>query len=259
MALMTRRDGAVPRGARARARLTAERLARVHPARSELEFGSAYELLVVTILSAQSTNRLANQIGASLFARYPDPAALAEAKLEDVEDIVRQIGFYRTKARTVVAAARAVAERHGGAVPGTMTELLTIPGVGRKSANVVLGLAFGAPSIVADRHAMRLAHRLRLVSEAEPGRVEAQLGRLLPRPEWRAFSLRMTLHGRHVCLARRPLCERCVLNDLCPSSSTRAWPAEARLALSLSLLADAEPDAGPAEAAPSTRETAREA
>lgn len=225
----------VPRGARTRALLAAERLSWVHPARTELEFTNPFQLLVTTILSAQSTDRRANQLGASLLERYPDAAALASARLDDVEDIIRPVGFFRAKARTLRTAAKVVAERHRGVVPCTMPQLLTVPGIGRKSANLVLGLAFGRPGIVTDRHLVRVAHRLRLVSETEPDRVEQQLVRLLPRRDRTDFSLRMTLHGRYVCIARRPLCERCVLNDFCPSSSTRGWPAGTRLALSLSL------------------------
>jgi endonuclease-3 len=225
----------VPRGARTRALLTVDRLARVHPARTELEFADPFQLLVATILSAQSTDVRANQLSAALLERYPDAAALADARLEDVEGIIRPVGFFHTKARTLQAAARVLVERFDGAVPSTMPRLLAIPGMGRKSANMVVGLAFGRPGIVTDRHLMRVAHRLRLVSESEPDRIERQLARLVPREDWTDFSLRMTLHGRHVCVARRPLCQQCVLNDFCPSSSTRGWPAEARLALSLSL------------------------
>lgn len=230
---------AVPRGARGRALLAAERLTWAHPARTELEFTDPFHLLVATILSAQSTDRRANQLGTSLLERYPDAAALAGARPDDVEDIIRPVGYFRAKARTLRAAATVVAERYDGAVPSAMPQLLAVPGIGRKSANLVLGIAFGRPGIVTDRHLMRVAHRLRLVSDTEPDRVERQLARLLPRAEWTDFSLRMTLHGRHVCVARRPLCERCVLNDFCPSSSTRGWPPETRLALSLSLVAAA--------------------
>lgn len=245
-----------PRGARARARLTAERLAWVHPTKAELEFASTYELLVVIILSAQSTDRRANEVGGRLVARYPDPAALAAANLEDLDDLIRPIGFFQAKSRILVAAGRTVVERYGGTVPHTMADLLTIPGIGLKSANAILGLGFGLPAIVTDRHLIRVAHRLRLVSEHEPALVERQLARLLAHRDWTHFSLRMTLHGRYVCLARRPRCERCVLNDFCPSSATRAWPAEARLALSLSLANPSPVASGVHSAVQSHRTTA---
>lgn len=224
-----------PAGAKSRARQAVDRLAWVHPATSELEFANAYELLVATILSAQTTDRGVNQVTRGLFARYPDPAALAAAWLSDVEAVLHPIGFFRAKARTILAAGRDLVERHGGKVPANMTELLSIPGVGRKSANAVLVVAFGVPGIVTDRHVIRVAQRLELVADAEPESVERQLRRILPRKDWGPFSLRMTRHGRYVCVARRPRCARCVLNDFCPSSTTGSWPAEERLRLSFSL------------------------
>lgn len=236
---MVRMSG--PPGAKSRARQAVGRLAWVHPATSELEFANAYELLVATILSAQTTDRRVNQVTQGLFARYPDPVALAAARLSDLETVLRPIGFFRAKARTVQAAGRDLVERHGGKVPARMSELLGIPGVGRKSANAVLVVAFGTPGIVTDRHVIRVAQRLELVADAEPERVERQLRRILPRKDWGTFSLRMTRHGRSICVARRPRCVRCVLNDFCPSSTTRSWPPEERLRLSFSLRSTAEP------------------
>ena len=227
--------GQLPRGARRRAELTVKRLARVLPARSEIPFESLFQLLVATVLSAQSTDRMASRLTRELMNRYPVPEALAAADPGEVERILRPIGFFRTKSRAVIAASRALVQRHRGAVPASMAELLALPGIGRKSANVILGTGFGMPAVITDRHLIRVADRLRLVSGRAPGLVEAQLGHLLPGGEWTPFSLRTTLHGRYVCLARRPLCERCVLNDFCPSSATAGWPTAERRRLSFSL------------------------
>lgn len=223
----------LPVGAGPRARLAAERLTWVHPARSELSFENHFQLLVAVILSAQSTDRMANRLASTLLERYPGPAALAAADPAEVERILRPIGFFRAKAHALIAAGRLLELRHGGQVPGSMDELLTLPGVGRKTANAILGVGFGAPAVITDRHLIRVARRLRLVSSAAPPVVEAQVHRLLPPEDWTHFSLRMTLHGRYVCLARRPLCDRCVLNDFCPSSSTASWPMEERRRIAL--------------------------
>jgi len=227
--------GRTPRGARHRARLTAERLAWVHKARSDIVFESPFQLLVGIVLSAQSTDRMANQLMPELLKRYPGPETLATADPADVERILRPIGFFRAKTRAVMAASRILLERYGGTVPHTMAELLTLPGIGRKTANAILSIGFGAPAVVTDRHVIRVAGRLRLVAGTAPQLVEAQLRYLLPRGDWTPFSLRMVLHGRYVCIARRPLCEQCVLNDFCPTSTTAGWPMEERRKLSLSL------------------------
>ncbi|MGH7919311.1 MAG: endonuclease III domain-containing protein [Candidatus Dormibacteraceae bacterium] len=206
----------------------------MHAARPALLFRNPYELLVAIILSAQTTDRRVNELTPALFSRYPNPDALAGATLWDLESLLRPIGFYRIKSKTIRSACRALVERYGGTVPTSMADLLTLPGVGRKTANAFLVAGLGQPGIVTDRHLIRVAGRLALVDETEPERVERMLMRLLPRRAWGSFSLRMTLHGRAVCLARRPRCERCVLNDFCPSSTTRDWPTERRLALALS-------------------------
>lgn len=226
-----------PRGAAHRARLTAKRLALVHPARSELEFRNPFQLLVAVVLSAQSTDRMANQLARVLLMHYPDPAALAAADQGDVEQVLRPIGFFRTKSSLLIAASRMLIDRYGGQVPTTMQDLLNLPGVGRKTASAILGVGFGMPAVTTDRHLIRVAVRLNLVSGANPESVEAQLQSLLPRRDWTPFSLRMTLHGRYVCLARRPLCERCILNDFCPSSTTAGWPMTRRHHLVRSLAA----------------------
>lgn len=183
---------------------------------------------MAVVLSAQSTDRRANALARVLLMSYPQPAALAAADPAEVERLLRPIGFFRTKSRSLIAASRMLVERYGGRVPGSMEELLSLPGVGRKTANAILGVGFGVPAVTTDRHLIRVALRLHLVSDSSPESVEAELKALLPRSKWTPFSLRMTLHGRYVCLARRPLCERCVLNDFCPSSTTAGWPMSRR-------------------------------
>jgi endonuclease-3 len=229
------RPARLPPGSRERAELAAERLTWVHEQRSDLDFRDMYGLAIATLLAAQTTDLTVNAITRRLFERYPDPRALARADLPDLEEILRPVGYFRAKAKTIQAAGQVLTERFGGEVPTTIDELVTIPGIGRKTASAVLAAGLGEPAIVTDRHVMRVAARLRLVSEEDPEKIERQLARLLPRDRWTGFSMRMTLHGRYVCLARRAECERCVLNDFCPSSSTRSRTPEERLLLSLSL------------------------
>lgn len=210
----------------------------MQPARSEIEFASPLQLLLAVILSAQSTDRMANRLARELLDSYPTVDKLAGAELGAVERILRPIGFFRAKARLVVGCSRVLLERFDGQLPESLKELVTLPGIGRKSANAILAIGFGAPAIVADRHLIRVAGRLRIVSGVSPQLIEVELKRRLPEADWTPFSLRMTRHGRYTCIARRPLCERCVLNDFCPSSSTRGWPAERRRALAFSLRQD---------------------
>lgn len=198
-------------------------------------FESPFQLLVGIVLSAQSTDRMVNQLMPELLARYPEPETLAAADPADVERLLRPTGFFRAKTRALMAASRVLLERYGGMVPDTIAELLSLPGIGRKTANAILGVGFGVPAVVTDRHVIRVAGRLQLVAGTAPQLVEAQLRYLLPRGDWTPFSLRMVLHGRYVCVARRPLCEHCVLNDFCPTSTTAGWPVEERRKLSLSL------------------------
>ena len=226
-----------PRGARRRAELSVERLRAAYQPKSELRFSNRFQLLVATILSARTLDSRVNQLTEELFHRYPTPSALAKASSHAVEGILRPIGFYRSKARMIIAASRMLVERFGDRVPGTMEELLTLPGVGRKTANAVLGVGFGLPAITADRHLIRLVNRLRLVSSHRPGDVEDVLRTIVVPGEQTNFSIRATLHGRHVCVARNPLCQRCVLTDFCPSSCTNGWPAESRRELYLALAA----------------------
>lgn len=173
---------------------------------------------MAVILSAQSTDRRVNEVTPRLFARWATPAALGAAASEEVEDVIRSTGFFRNKTKAICGASRLIAERFGGKVPRTMEELLTLPGVARKTANVVLGVAYGvADGIAVDTHAMRVAQRLHLTAHDTPEKIEADLCRVLPREHWTAMGHRLVLHGRHVCTARAPKCARCPLNEVCPS------------------------------------------
>ena len=196
------------------------RLASRYPdARCSLDFHSPFELLIATILAAQSTDARVNIVTKSLFRKYPNPVAFARAAQVEMEKDVRQTGFFRNKAKAVIACSRAIVERHDGKVPATMDELTALPGVGRKTANVVLGNAFGtAVGIAVDTHVTRVAGRLGLTKHSDAEKIEADLMPLLPREEWTAFTHRMIYHGRETCAARSPKCPVCVLNDLCPSA-----------------------------------------
>lgn len=180
-----------------------------------LRWRTPLDLLVATILSAQCTDRQVNQVTASLFRRYRTAQNYAEATPLTLERAIQSVGLYRRKARAIVAACRQLVRDHGGAVPDTMEVLTSLPGVGRKTANVVLGQCFGRPAIVVDTHVRRVARRLGLTTSADPDRIEADLGRLLPRRRWTRVSHQMLLHGRHVCLARAPRCGVCRVYDAC--------------------------------------------
>jgi len=182
----------------------------------ELDHCSPWELLVATILSAQCTDQRVNQVTPSLFRRYRQPAELAEANLPELEQLIRSTGFFKNKARHLVACGKAVTERFGEQVPHTMDELITLPGVGRKTANVILGNAFGQPSIVVDTHVKRVAKRLGLTRSDNPDLVEQDLQQLVPKSQWTAVSQRLLLHGRYICLARKPQCRACPIYRHCP-------------------------------------------
>ncbi|MEP0775787.1 MAG: endonuclease III [Acidobacteriota bacterium] len=183
----------------------------------ELRHSSPYELLVATILSAQCTDARVNQVTPALFARYPDPAALAAADPAELEELIRPTGFFRNKARALLGMARAIAERFAGRVPATMEELTSLPGVGRKTANVILGTGFGiAAGIVVDTHVARLSRRLGLTRESNPERIEDDLKALFPPSSWILLAHRLIIHGRRVCTARRPACDACPLAHVCP-------------------------------------------
>jgi endonuclease-3 len=206
--------------ASARAPLIFKRLRRAYPdAHCELDHTNAYQLLVATILSAQCTDKRVNMVTPALFARYPDAEALAMADPREVEELVKPTGFFRNKTRSLLGMAGGLLDRFGGAVPDRMEDLVTLPGVGRKTANVILGTAFGKPAgVVVDTHVGRLSRRLGLTRLSDPVKVERVLMKLFPQKNWTLLSHLLIFHGRRVCLARRPRCAECVLNDLCPSS-----------------------------------------
>lgn len=210
-----------PRTPGGRAKTTVERLAAEYPGDPgdlcELDFSTPWELLVATVLSAQTTDVRVNLVTPGLFTRYPTPADLAAAEPPALEEMIRSTGFYRSKARSLLGLARAVADRFDGEVPPALADLVTLPGVGRKTANVVRSVAFGQPGLPVDTHVSRLVGLLGLSTEADPVRIETEVGSLLPRAQWGTFSLRLILHGRRVCIARRPRCQDCVLADFCPS------------------------------------------
>jgi endonuclease-3 len=197
----------------------ARRLADEYPeAICELDHRNAFELLAATILSAQCTDARVNQVTPALFARFPDAASLAAADPAEVVQIIRSTGFYQTKARNLVGMASALVERFDGEVPTGLDDLVTLPGVGRKTGNVVRSVVFDLPGLPVDTHVGRLSRKLALTELDDPVKVEHDLGAHLPPEEWGEFSLRLILHGRRVCDARRPRCAECVLEDLCPAS-----------------------------------------
>jgi endonuclease-3 len=194
------------------------RLRDAHPnARYELDWETPLQLLVATILAAQCTDERVNAVTKTLFPKYPDVRSFAEADTATLEEDLRPTGFYRNKAKAVQGACRVLIERFNGEVPRTMGELLQLPGVARKTANVVLNMAFNVPSgVIVDTHVARVSRRLGLAREEKPERIEAELMRLLPQSEWIGFGPAMVLHGRYTCTARSPGCEKCLLEDICP-------------------------------------------
>ncbi len=209
--------------ARARRQRTGEILARLrreHPdAHTALDHRDPFELLVATILSAQCTDKRVNEVTPALFRRFPTPRDLAGASLAELEELVRTTGFYHNKARALLGLGQALVAEHGGEVPASMAELRRLPGVGRKTANVVLGNAFGQNvGVVVDTHVQRLSRRLGLTAETDPEKIERDLMDLVPQGDWTLWSNLLIAHGRKVCQARRPLCGSCVVADLCPSA-----------------------------------------
>jgi len=213
-----------PRGARTRARLTVERLRDLYPAATELSHENPFQLLIATILSAQTTDRSVNLVSPELFRRYPTAEDLAAADPAVVETLIKPTGFFRAKTKRIIAASRKLVELFGGEVPNKMEDLVKIPGIGRKTANVILGAGFNVPGFAVDTHVIRLTNRLKLVSSRDPAKIERQVCSMVPKEEWTGLSLRLILHGRRICIARRPRCEECILNDFCPSSTTRPKP-----------------------------------
>jgi endonuclease-3 len=201
-----------------RARRINRELAEFYPdAHCELDFTSPLELLVATILSAQTTDKRVNQVTPVLFARYHTAADYASADRDEVEKILMPTGFFRAKTTSIIGLGQALCERFGGEVPGKLKDLVTLPGVGRKTANVVLGNAFGVPGITVDTHFGRLARRFGWTSSDDPVKVEQEVGSLFPRSEWTMLSHRLIWHGRRICHSRRPACGACPLAALCPS------------------------------------------
>ncbi len=184
----------------------------------ELNFANPFHLLVMTILAAQSTDVRVNLVAPALFARYPSVSALASADQTEVEQLVHSTGFFRNKARNIIAMAQRVRDEFGGVIPSEMEELVTLPGVGRKTANVVRSAAMGLPGLAVDTHVTRLANRLGFVATKDAVKIETVLCDLADQSEWGALSLRLVLHGRRVCVARRPMCAECDLAPLCPSA-----------------------------------------
>jgi endonuclease-3 len=211
-----------------RARKVDRVLAETWPdARCELDFRTPFELLVVTVLSAQTTDRRVNAVSPTLFAAYPDAKAMASAPREELERIVGPLGFFRAKTDALLKLSAALVERFGGDVPASLDDLVTLPGVGRKTANVVLGNAFGIPGITVDTHVGRLARRLGWSEEADPVKVEHEVGALFPRKDWTMLSHHLIWHGRRVCHAKKPACGACTVARWCPSYGTGPTDPEA--------------------------------
>ncbi|WP_413248612.1 endonuclease III [Sinomonas flava] len=212
-------------------------LAEQYPyAHAELDFRNPFELLVATVLSAQTTDVRVNQVTPVLFARYPDARSLSEAELPDIEEIIRPTGFFRAKAKSLHTLSQRIVDEFDGVVPGTLAELVTLPGVGRKTANVVLGNAFGVPGITVDTHFGRLAKRFGWTASDDPVVVERDVMELFEPRDWTMLSHRVVFHGRRVCLARRPACGACAVATLCPSfGEGETDPAKARKLLRFEL------------------------
>jgi endonuclease III len=205
---------------RENAAIVYDRLRTHYPdAHCALDFKTPFQLLIATILSAQCTDKRVNMVTPALFKRYPTPAALAVAKPEELEEMIKSTGFFRNKAKSLIGMATAVAEQHGGKIPDEMDALVKLPGVGRKTANVILGNAFEKnEGVVVDTHVTRLSQRLGLTKNTDAVKIEQDLMKLFPTDEWTMLSHLLIEHGRQICEARRPKCEECFLNDICPSS-----------------------------------------
>ncbi|HEX2563144.1 MAG TPA: endonuclease III [Acidimicrobiales bacterium] len=217
-------SGGRPRSPKGRARVVADRLAEEYPGTATelcaLDRANPYELLVATILSAQTTDERVNMVTPAVFAKYPRPADLAAADPAELETIIQSTGFFRNKTRSLMGMAAALVERFGGEVPHKLSDLVTLPGVGRKTGNVVRSVALGEPGLPVDTHVLRLSRRLGLTRQTDPVKVELELNPMVRADERGALSLRLILHGRRVCVARKPRCDACVLADVCPSAFT---------------------------------------
>ncbi len=212
-----------PRGAKERAGIVIERLAGEYPGDAEalcaLVHDTPFQLLAATILSAQTTDEMVNQVTPALFARYPTPSDLAHADPADVEELVHATGFFRQKTKSIIGMANALEEQFDGEVPTELDDLVKLPGVGRKTGNVIRSVAFGLPGLPVDTHVLRLTKLLKLTRETDPVKVELDLNGIVPPEERGALSLRLILHGRRICIARRPKCAECLLVDFCPSAA----------------------------------------
>jgi endonuclease III len=217
-------SGGRPRSPKGRARVAADRLAEEYPGTATelcaLDYSNPYELLVATILSAQTTDERVNMVTPAVFAKYPRPADLAAADPAELETIIQSTGFFRNKTRSLMGMAAALVERFGGEVPHKLSDLVTLPGVGRKTGNVVRSVALGEPGLPVDTHVLRLSRRLGLTRQTDPVKVELELNPMVRADERGALSLRLILHGRRVCTAHKPRCDACVLADICPSAFT---------------------------------------
>jgi endonuclease III len=211
-----------PRTPKGRAREAAARLAELYPGTAkdlcELDFDTPFQLLVATVLSAQTTDERVNMTTPAVFRRYPTASDLGAANPLELEEMIRSTGFFRSKAKSLIGLGQALDDRFGGEVPPKIEDLVTVPGVGRKTANVVLSVGFDLPGFPVDTHVTRLTRLLGLTKEVDPVKIEYDVCALIPPSAWGAFSLRLILHGRRVCIARRPRCGECVMSDFCPSS-----------------------------------------
>jgi endonuclease III len=209
----------------ARAGSISTSLARAYPElQVPLDYRTTFQLLVAVILSAQCTDAAVNKVTPELFRRFPTPGRLAEASVTEIENMIRRLGLFRAKARSLKACALQLMEKFNGEVPATMEELTTLAGVGRKTANVILGHAFDSPGIIVDTHCKRVARRLGLTRSEDPAQVEKDLNKLLPTEQWTAFSHRLIIHGRRICHARKPDCQACIVQQLCPSRNLNSQP-----------------------------------
>ena len=205
-----------------RARIVSHALAKLYPeARITLDFETPWQCLAATILSAQSTDVGVNRVTPRLFREYPDARAMAAADGRRVEELILKTGFFRQKTRSLIGAARKIVEDYGGEVPSEMEELVKIPGVGRKTANVILGHIYGKPGFVVDTHVRRLTYRLGFTKRTDPAKIEIDMQKILPADDWTPFSMRLIIHGRQVCIARKPDCEACAVAGDCPKLGVR--------------------------------------
>jgi endonuclease III len=208
-------------GLKRRARKMARMLAEIHPdAHCELDFGTPLQLAVATILSAQCTDKKVNEVTPKVFARYPDAAAYAAADRAEMEEMLRPTGFFRNKTDSLIKLGQALTERFDGEVPGRLVDLVTLPGIGRKTANVILGNAFGVPGLTVDTHFQRLVRRFEWTELTDPVKIESAIALIIDKRDWTMFSHRVIFHGRRVCHAKKPACGACTLAKLCPAYGT---------------------------------------